>query len=361
MAEQWSELETEASSEAMKNGSLDGAVATEDAPPTGEHDADAPEAATEDDIRADATATLDEAAADGGADVTAETESVVDTDQSATIASGDVATDSAPDEGSAFLAELARAMQATAAAERLKVDAEIEQRRSGHIDNISARQTAEADRMRELAAEELTSIDAWADGEIERIRQERERRAAALDEDLATSLAEHTSQIEAEIARVEGAIASYRADVDAFFAQLDKETDVVVIAQRATQRPAFPDLSVAAAGTPTTEETTTDALAAPASDAPEASAEPTSIGVMDPTSVGAPAEPWATDAATAEPNATLEPSDPDETDAEPTLLDDDAVAVGVEPGRKSLFQSVQVVHPTSWLRHRNGDDGPSGD
>ncbi len=359
MAEQWSELETEASSEAMKNGSSDGAVATEVAPAT-EHASDPPEADREDAALAETTAMLDEAA-DAGADATEETETVIDADQSSTNASAEAATESTPDEGAAFLAELARAMQATAAAERIKVDAEIEQRRGGHIDSISARQATEADRMRELAAEELTSIDAWADGEIERIRQERERRAAALDEDLATSLAEHTSQIEAEIATVEGAIAAYRADVDAFFAELDKETDVVVIAQRATQRPAFPDLSVAAAPTPTptTDDTATDGIAAPVPDAPEASAEPTSIGVMDPNAIGESAEAWVIDASAGEPSAALD--DRDEADAEPTLLDDDAVAVGVEPGRKSLFQSVQVVHPTSWLRHRNGDDGPSAD
>src|SRR5258706_44972 len=181
-------------------------------------------------------------------------------------------------------------------------------RRLAHIEQVRAREASEADRMRELAAEDMKAIESWADGERQRIQLERHRRATELHEDLDLSLAEHRAKIEREIEGVDKAIAAYRAEVDAFFEGLDRETDVVQIAQHAAWRPVFPTLdaiaepvAVPVAETPA-EVSTTDAPPSGSDDNNGASGtgagagttEPTVVGVMDPAASAEPAESWAT-------------------------------------------------------------------
>src|SRR4051812_39960371 len=55
------------------------------------------------------------------------------------------------EEGPDFLTQLARAMQATAGAERARVADEIERRRAAHVALLESRRDAEVARMRELA------------------------------------------------------------------------------------------------------------------------------------------------------------------------------------------------------------------
>jgi hypothetical protein len=149
---------------------------------------------------------------------------------------------STPDDDAAFLSELAKAMKTAAGVERGRVAEDTDRRRADHIAAINARRDTEADRIRELAADDRKSIDAWADAERQRIQQEQARRTAALEEDLEKSLAEHRTRIDWEIERVEEAINSYRSEVETFFGSFETETDPVVIAQHAGRRPTFPAL-----------------------------------------------------------------------------------------------------------------------
>ena len=169
-----------------------------------------------------------------------------ETAPSATIDTSPVATDEGPDSdferSISFLTQLARAMQDTAGHERERVVADTETRRTARIEEIRGRETAEADRMRELAAEDQSGIDAWAETETARIKAERERRAEALRTDLETSLGQHRDLIAREIEAVESAVATYRIEVATFFDALEHETDPVAIAQLATRRPVFPSL-----------------------------------------------------------------------------------------------------------------------
>jgi hypothetical protein len=204
----------------------------------------------------------------------------------------------APEAGTTFLAELAGAMRVTAANERKRIDEDIDRRREAHLGTINERRDSEAARMRELAADDLKAIDAWAQGERQRIDEEREQKATALQQDLDTSLAQHASQIDGEVAGAEAAISGYRQEVEAFFAMLDAETDPVEIARLASQRPAFPDLSTAPAVQPAT----------PAADAVQAP-----VGVMDAETAADPATAWAqwnasTDTAGESPAATEAPA-----------------------------------------------------
>jgi hypothetical protein len=148
-----------------------------------------------------------------------------------------------PDDN-AFLAELARAMQATAAVEQARNAEGTEQRRQTHVDAIRAREALEAEELRELAKDDVKGIDAWSDGEIKRIKLERERRIAARRDQLQIRLEEHRNVVSREVEAVEAAIASYKAEIEIYFRGLESETDPVVIAKHAGTRPPFPVLDL---------------------------------------------------------------------------------------------------------------------
>ena len=240
------------------------------------------------------------------------------------------------DEGG-FLAELVRTLQTTAAVERARIAEDTERRRQTHIDGIRARQSSEEARIRDLAGEDMKAIDAWADGETARIQAERERRATKLQNDLETSLAEHNSRIDREIDGVETKIAAYRADVDVFFLGLDRESDLVLIAQRATRRPVFPKL-----------------------DAVPGETEPAVVGVMSPAAAER-AESWA-----ARPETSPEPASAQGSDGvdEAAEVLEPAESVTAVPGRShgrsgSLFQSVSVQRPGSRIERDPNDEDRS--
>ena len=146
-------------------------------------------------------------------------------------------------DGGQFLAELAKAMQTTAAAEQARNAEETEQRRQSHIDSIRAREAIEAEELRELAKDDVKGIDAWSDGEIKRIKLERERRIAARREQLQIRLEEHRTVVGREVEAVEASVGAYRADIAEYFRRLESETDPVAIARYAGTRPPFPDLT----------------------------------------------------------------------------------------------------------------------
>jgi hypothetical protein len=239
----------------------------------------------------------------------------------------------APDDGTNFLAQLAGAMRATAATERTRIDEDINRRREAHLETIRGRRDSEAEKMRELAAEDLKAIDDWAAGERQRIDEEREQRAAALQDDLDKSLAEHGSQIDAEIEGVEGAIAGYRTEVEAFFARLDAEMDPVEMARLAGQQPPFPDLAVVAPVQVTAPVAAETGQAA--------------VGVMAPDAAADPAAAWA------QWNATTAP-------AESAEATDSPVAGEAQPATSeapsSLFQSVAVSRPYANLIGDRSDE-----
>ena len=313
-----------------------------------------------------------------------------------------------PDDGSAFLTELVRAMQTTAAAERARSEQDTAQRRETHLAAVNARRESEADRMRELAETDLRGIDAWAENERRRIQVERERRAASLRADLATSLAQHGAKIDREIEGVEAAIIAYQADVAGFFARFDHETDPVAIAQHASRRPVFPALDTSGEG-PLSPSLADGAVSPTEADAPTIAAESAAdraaanqtpaagehtvaapgasvgVGVMGSQAAVNLADSWATwneaakaadastptvaaGAAAAEsarpsPQPGDEPVAPAETRpvaervavATTSTRHDANSANGTDGG--SVFQSTPITRPMSWLRRdrSNGD------
>jgi hypothetical protein len=256
-------------------------------------------------------------------------------------------------------------MRSTADAEQARVAEDIDRRRDTHIAIIRLRRESEVQRMRELADADLQAIDGWAGAERQHIQLERERRAQSLQNDLETSLAEHGSKIDREIERVEAAIATHRALVDAFFATLGRESDPVAIAQHAARRPVFPAL----------EAITDDSIVAEPTDT-------SGVGVMDPQSATSDAPGWlawnaepgvadpgqATEAlAGTEPTASTEST----ASTEPTAIGDEVststeqpepvsvAAVAEEATASAILHSTPISRPMSWLR-RDRDSGENG-
>src|SRR5438309_536002 len=156
-----------------------------------------------------------------------------------------------PDERTAFLAALVDAMKGPLAVEHARVLGDVERQREALIGAVNSRRDTDANRIRDLAVEDRQAIERWAAAELQRIQVERDRRADELQQDLATSLAEHRIKIDREIVAAEAAIAAHRADLSAFFADLSRETDAVAFAQMAVRRPLFPSVeTVAAPATP---------------------------------------------------------------------------------------------------------------
>ena len=296
----------------------------------------------------------------------------------------------AVDDGTAFLAELVHAFQTTAARERARIGEETQRRRQALVDQVRAREAAEVERIRELAAEDMKVIEAWVAGEKDRIRRERERRATELKEDLELSLSEHHSKIEAEIQSVESVMATYLADVEAFFEHLGDETDLVTIAQQAAKRPAFPTLDslatrgatdapdaveeepVTAEASPTgvddepggAETVAAGAATAIVGEETPDEAEPALVGVMDPPAPAEAVESWA-----GPPEASPEPVPAGSSDA---VGDGGAASETAEPvtaaigasGRNSdsLLRSIPVSQPMGWLRrHVTSGDETNGE
>jgi hypothetical protein len=280
----------------------------------------------------------------------------------------------ATDDGSVFLAELVRAMQTTAGLERVRIGEDAERRRQAHTGQVRAREASEADRIRELAGEDMKAIEAWTDGETKRIQLERDRRATALHEDLDTSLAEHHSKIDREIEGVETAIATYRDDLDAFFEGFDRETDLILIAQQAAMRPVFPTLegvaeTIAASSADAAEAEPSSAQAPPTgagdgatSAGTAGTSEPALVGVMDPQAAAEPVESWAAARETSpEPGSAGASDDVNQSGEAREPAEPVAAATGLSHGSAgSLLRSVPVLRPMSWLRRdTNGGDPPN--
>lgn len=384
MSEKWSELsphealgDSGDSSLASTNGTApaDAAIAVADAPSADSGD---PEATTDLEAVADVEPAADASTAEAIATVVADD-----------AADPDDATSSA-DDGESFLAELARAMQETAAAERQRVAEDIARRRQELIDRVREREASEASRMRELADEDSKVIDAWADEENRKTQAERDRRIAALQDDLSTSLDQHHVQIEAELSGLEASISSYREEIDRYFDVLQQESDPLAIAEHARQRPMFPSLdepivaSVDADALPAVEGSAVavapaeDSAAvdeppivenedsAPASDEVAAEvADPPVVGVMDAEVATTPGiAPWE-----------LAPAAPVDPDAGPVAVtaeigggsEADAVeaqATAYTPVPRSsnaLLRAIPALRPTSsWLGRDSNDRSDGG-
>ena len=298
-----------------------------------------------------------------------------------------------PSYQAALLVDLARAMHDAADVRHERALEVVDRLRTAQVQQISERGVSEAEAARDQADRDIAAIHDWAEGEIERIHTERERRNQARRRELKALLDRFDTQTEWEIGAIEAAVADHRADLATFFTRLRGETDVSVIARVAQDAPQLPELDdvtaaararAAVAGSmvgsaPSSEEQdVADPPKAedisledePGIDAPDADEQPL-VGVMDLSGAAAAQDPWSFERpieASGDESAASEIGTGEETagatvagedSAEPRSIEVSGAPIeAIAPRSTStgLLQAIPALRPVaSWLNHTNGD------
>ena len=177
-----------------------------------------------------------------------------------------------------FRTQLVDAMHAAARAQHSRIVSDVEERQAAYVSAVHSRASAEVDAMRATADDVSSQVASWAAAELERIEREREQKLDAARTDFQQRLDSHESRVERAIAEARARVAAYRAEIEAFFSQLDAEADPAVIAQLAARVPAPPDLEKVATAAPAAMiEVATPARAPEAAEAVTEAAMPVAI------------------------------------------------------------------------------------
>ena len=141
-----------------------------------------------------------------------------------------------------FLAEIARAMRATAVQERERIATTVAEGTVAHEQKVRDRATSEASELRRLADDDVERIERTAAEEIQRIKDDAERQVGERRGALAEYLERHAALIDTEIGRIQRAVDDYGAELDGFFGRLAEEQNPAEIARLAALLPEPPDL-----------------------------------------------------------------------------------------------------------------------
>jgi hypothetical protein len=141
---------------------------------------------------------------------------------------------------SKFLVDMTHAMQAAAEQARAATLEQFRVEGSTYIEQIQGRSVADSDALRRRADTDVASIKEWSKAEIIRIREETENRIAGRRGQLDGQLVRHAALVERDLVRIEGQIATFDAEMAAFFDELLAETDLTILAARAQQMPEAP-------------------------------------------------------------------------------------------------------------------------
>jgi hypothetical protein len=264
----------------------------------------------------------------------------------------------------AFLAELARAMQAAAQRERTRIAKVVADEAADHVDRTRTRAAAENEELRRLAEADVERIQAWSAAEVERIRGEAERRTAERRSDLEAYMARHESIIATEVEGVDAAVRDYDATLTLFFDELAAMTDPADIARRAGSLPPLPDLDAVRAAA------RAGAVAQYANpDAPNDPADPVASGpaadgasgvaVMDPDAVG------RSDEASSAPEEKVEEAPAAESTAAPPadplhVPADENADFGVSGPPEQPSAAIRVLRTIAPWTASGGQDAPDG-
>ncbi len=206
------------------------------------------------------------------------------------------------DRSADFRTQLVDAMHAAARAQHSRIVSDVEERQAAYVSAVHSRASAAVDAMRVTADDVSSQVASWAAAELERIEREREQKLDAARTDFQQRLDSRESRVEREIAEARARVAAYRAEIEAFFSQLDAEADPAVIAQLAARVPAPPDLEKAAtAATPVAIEAVTPVPTAEAVEAATSTPTPEAVEAVTEAATAATIDAVAIDAATATP------------------------------------------------------------
>ena len=248
-------------------------------------------------------------------------------------------------------AEQARA----ATLEQFKVDG------TAYVEQIQGRSVEDAGALRRRADEDVARIKDWSKAEIARIRDETEGRIAGRRGQLDDQLARHHALVERDVARIEGQIDLFEAQMAAFFDELLAETDLTVLAARAQQMPeapTFDELDERAFTALMTEPAVGIPVAAPA-----AEPEPIVEAAPEPAAAAAPIEPDPTSASA----LTTESDETAAETAEPTSDDapfDREAAMAAIQAAAEAAATLEAEAAASAESARNvspADDAPDSD
>lgn len=206
---------------------------------------------------------------DNSNEVTSESPETAESGTSAPASDEQAAADPAgrPDLTASFLAEIARAMRATAIQERERISTTVADSTVAHEQKVRDRAASEANELRKLADGDVERIEQTAADEIQRIQADAERQVGDRRSELTNHLERHAALIETEVGRIRGAVDDYGAELDGFFGRLAEEQDPAEIARLAGMLPEPPDLDQVGA------DARADAVGQIAAEAAEAEAE----------------------------------------------------------------------------------------
>ncbi|MDH5242932.1 MAG: hypothetical protein OEX05_03275 [Chloroflexota bacterium] len=139
-----------------------------------------------------------------------------------------------------FMADLTKAMQATADAAREETLTRLSAEAKAHIEEIHAESAGEAVELRKQADDDVAGIREWSKAEIARIREETDERISHRKARLDRELEGHAGEIEARIERVQARVDAFEAQMAAFFERLMAEEDPTRFATMAENLPEPP-------------------------------------------------------------------------------------------------------------------------
>jgi hypothetical protein len=208
----------------------------------------------------------------------------------ADVGSAIAAATGAPDVTAGLMSELSEAMMAVVARERDRVGAIVDADAAAHLAQAKERAATEAEAFRQVADEDVASIEAWAEAEIERIKSESATRVADRRADLDAYLVQHEAVLQGELDGIETAVANYKAQLDGFLAELRAGGDPAEIADRARALPKAPALDDvrAVARAEALTKIAEQAMAADEAAAAAAAAATASVSADEPVGVASP-------------------------------------------------------------------------
>ncbi len=143
---------------------------------------------------------------------------------------------------SKFLADLTKAMQATAEAARDETMERFAAEAKAASERVHADAAEEVTDLRRNADDDVASIRDWSKGEIARIREETETKISARKTDLEGELEAHNGVVERRVERVSAAVAAFEREMQTFFERLLAEDDPSAFATMAERIPEPPSL-----------------------------------------------------------------------------------------------------------------------
>ncbi len=144
-----------------------------------------------------------------------------------------------------FLADLTKAMQATAEAARNETLERFNADAKSATEKVQSGASEEIAELRRAADDDVAAIREWSKGEIARIREETETRISARKSYLEGELEGHAGVVDRRVERINANVAAFEAEMAAFCERLFAEGDPAKFAAMAEQMPEPPSFDSA--------------------------------------------------------------------------------------------------------------------